>query len=141
MTRYTPEQAAAAFARFEKELPKIVLGLALEGMRPIHKAAITKHMIPGGGKHAPVHPTKLTWRSGKLARSVRIIKPKLGGGSTWAIQTGLAAGGPGVPYAGHETGIRGIRPRPYMRPAITDGWEQFRLFIDAGIAAFAQRTL
>lgn len=139
MARYTPEEARAAFLRFERELPRVVLGLAMEGMRPIHKAAITEHMIPGGGKHAPVHPTKLTWRSGNLARSVAIIKPVLKSG--WQILTGLRAGGPRVPYAGHEFGIRGIRARPYMRPAIEGGWDGFRAFIDAGIKAFAERSL
>jgi phage gpG-like protein len=56
------------------------------------------------GGSGPPHPTKLTSRTGRLRSSIRVIEPRKRSG---VYESGLKAGGPGVPYAAiHEFGGR-----------------------------------
>lgn len=112
-----------------------------------------RHMIMTRGvadaRSRPVHPTKLTWRSGDLARSllnkftfqhtklpivkgVAFRRPKGGGGKkegyrTIKIESRGVSGeqGTNVPYAAqHEFGI-GYPKRPFMEPTARDIQPEF----------------
>ena len=135
----------------------MILGIANGISAAMAKAALfatQRYMIMtrgiAGAKLRPVHPTKLTWRSGDLARSwlnkftfehrrlskvkgIAFRRPKSGGGEkqgyrTIKIEKGGVTGeqGTDVPYAPqHEFGIE-YPKRPSVEPAAKDIQREFK---------------
>lgn len=134
----TPQEAARRLARFRAEYPNAVLRGLRKGTRAAVKLALTKYM-ERKNKDPRVDPPNpppgpLAIRTGKLARTVDIVEPKLNGSE---VTAGLKMGGSGVPYGAiHEKGGwagRGLRsyipPRPVLRPSLdeTDVTEYVRV--------------
>ena len=99
--KLTLEQFRDRMGNMPAELSKGVLGGMRAGLLLALKSSKNEYFLSGGG---PVHPSKLTSRSGRLRDSIRIIEPiKTSSG----FEGGLRAGGPGIPYAAiHEFGGR-----------------------------------
>lgn len=161
--KFTARQLAGAMRRYENNWPKAVERGGNNGLKYAHRYAITKRMT-GGGKRAPSHPDKLRKRSGKLARSVRIIK--LRRRASGSFEGGLKAGGPGVPYARiHEKGgvirarnapylvfktpdgswhsVKRVRipPRPYLAPALLASTDDISREVRRSLEKLAGRIL
>ena len=110
-------------------------------MRVVGQTATTKYMIPSARmkretlKHLesriyglPTNPTKLTWRSGRLANS--LVRFSTQGENAFSEDGGIRIDKMNgniigvlytkVPYAKiHELGI-GIKPRPFLSPTLKD---------------------
>ena len=100
--KFTPAQAAAAVARFERNWPATVIKGFHNGLKIAHRYAISKQMT-GGGKYAPTLKDKLRIRSGNLRRTIAIIPPRRRNSGTF--EGGLKAGSGSVLYARiHEKG-------------------------------------
>lgn len=110
MAEFTPEAAAAALERFDRKTDATVLGALRKGGVFMLRYAVTQAMITRGGKSAPVHPTKITVRSGKIRRALSVFGPTGGGGQPF--QVGLELDLAAAPHgAAHELGAN---TRPHL---------------------------
>lgn len=98
----TPMEGALRLRQLSFALEAAALREATYAVREGRRYAVTQRMYPRAPASTPARPDKLTIRSGRLERSVKIVAPRRVGDS---IIAGLEAGGLNVPYAAiHEFG-------------------------------------
>lgn len=88
----------------------------------VGQIASGKYMISPGGKGLPVNSERVTWRSGRLARSL-LRRDSTEGTHLIRNESGRWIGikGSKVPYAAiHEYGGRFIKARPFMSRTVQD---------------------
>lgn len=115
----TPAAAAAAVRRFAFLNQNAVLTAMTLALDRARARSVTAWMRPQS-LTAPVHPRLLTIRTGRLARSVRVERPRA---LTDKFTGALIAGGLNIVYAEiHEIkGAGRLRTRrPYLEPAVRD---------------------
>lgn len=167
---YTPSQAADRLKQFAFAVEQIITADFVKALVEARRLATEVYMVRGP-KNAPPRPDKLTRRSGRLARSVKILRVRRVG-KAWI--GGLEAGNANVQYAGHEYGMKtgphvinplrgrvlswrgpsgpvfarrvnhpgsNIPARPYIRPSLTDVVKALSGTLEKDIAAARVRLL
>ncbi len=115
--KFRLEELGVRLRRVRPQIDKAIFG----GLRAWNLLALrtSKKEFFLNGSGAPA-ATKLTNRTGKLSRSVRVVAPKKRNG---VYSSGLKAGGVGVPYAAiHEFGGRTRPHRIVPRKAKVLSW-------------------
>jgi phage gpG-like protein len=109
--KITIDQAAFRLQRFAFLIDNMILGAMSLTLARAHRTAVTVNMLPQSFT-SPVHPTLLTRRTERLAKSVRVDRPRAFG---MRFVGALLAGGLNVRYAAiHEYG--GTIQHPGSRP-------------------------